>query len=111
MCPTSFLCRLQISFAVQEKVAAADVSRVSPGRIVCQQKESDHVSTRNTASGKIHDETLPTKVSRRCDFWLWWMIVDPGMLPYFSRWLNCEGCGTLGIMIVNASCRAVCSVE
>lgn len=68
---TGFLCRLQIQ-SVVEKVAAADVSNASPGRTVCQQKGSD----RKAASGKMQSETLPTKVSRRCGFWLQCMIVN-----------------------------------
>jgi len=55
--------RFQIPFAVQDKTPTGSSSNVS---IVCQQKETEEVSSRRAAKEKTRNETGTVKVSRRC---------------------------------------------
>ena len=59
---SGFFCRLQIPFPVQDRVSTADASVLSPGILVCQ-KEKDQ-----NASGRVRNDCVPTKLSRRCSF-------------------------------------------
>lgn len=54
--------KFQIPFAVRDKAPTGSSSNVS---IVCQQKETEQVSTRRAAKEKTRNETGTVKVSRR----------------------------------------------